>query len=269
MLSATTDRGATWSHDTLDSLFRAQCFAFDLADPNKVYLAGDTYYSQPMFRVSTDLGQTWEERRNGLAGSVVTVACVPRRPDVLFCGSGSGLYKTTNGGLDWARKGTFTAVRSIVVDSVNADVVYAGTYTGVHVSTDAGETWFQMNAGLLTNEILCLALRSGPNGALFCGTNGRGAFVTDPLVAVEETMNDERGTRNVGPTIVRGSLVLSRELSAGSRQPVVLLDATGRKVMELKPGPNDVRRVPAGVYFVRTETADKRPNARTAKVVIR
>jgi len=68
---------------------------------------------------------------------------------------------------------------------------------------------------------------------------------------------------------VRGSLVLSREPSspglrspspsdgegrgedAGSRQPVVLLDAAGRKVMELRPGANDVRHLSPGVYFVR------------------
>ena len=32
----------------------------------------------------------------------------------------------------------------------------------------------------------------------------------------------------------------------------VLLDATGRKVMKLQAGPNDVRHLAPGVYFVRS-----------------
>ncbi|MBM3316020.1 hypothetical protein FJY71_09365, partial [candidate division WOR-3 bacterium] len=71
MVSATTDGGSTWSHDTLDSLFRGNAFAYDPNDPSTVYVAGDTYYSNPMLRVSTDLGRTWQDRRAGLAGSVV------------------------------------------------------------------------------------------------------------------------------------------------------------------------------------------------------
>jgi len=34
-----------------------------------------------------------------------------------------------------------------------------------------------------------------------------------------------------------------------------LLDAAGRKVLDLKPGANDVRRLAPGVYFVLTEAS--------------
>jgi hypothetical protein len=37
-----------------------------------------------------------------------------------------------------------------------------------------------------------------------------------------------------------------------------LLDAAGRRVMELRQGANDVSRLAAGVYFVREETVDGR-----------
>jgi hypothetical protein len=46
----------------------------------------------------------------------------------------------------------------------------------------------------------------------------------------------------------------------------VLLDAAGRKVMALKPGANDVRHLPAGVYFFHS-TLDNRQSKMT-KVVI-
>ena len=35
----------------------------------------------------------------------------------------------------------------------------------------------------------------------------------------------------------------------------VLLDAAGRKVMELQAGPNDVRQLAPGVYFARSASS--------------
>jgi len=69
---------------------------------------------------------------------------------------------------------------------------------------------------------------------------------------VEEMMNEERGTMNVGPTVVRGVLVLG---AVDSRQNTAyraeLLDAAGRKVLDLEAGANDVRALAPGVYFAR------------------
>ncbi|UCG42643.1 MAG: hypothetical protein JSU73_12405, partial [candidate division WOR-3 bacterium] len=59
------------------------------------------------------------------------------------------------------------------------------------------------------------------------------------------------------PTLVRGSLALR-----GSA-PAMLLDVTGRKVMSLQPGENDIRHLSPGVYFIRQEDARG-----TTKVVI-
>jgi hypothetical protein len=48
-----------------------------------------------------------------------------------------------------------------------------------------------------------------------------------------------------------------------------LLDISGRKVMELKAGVNDVRALAPGVYFLRgPKTADGRPDAAVRKVVV-
>jgi hypothetical protein len=77
------------------------------------------------------------------------------------------------------------------------------------------------------------------------------------------------------PTIVRGVL----DLPEGSDFPVAknrgletsptfLLDATGRKVMELHPGPNDVSRFGAGVYFVRGLGSGAGGQGEVRKVVI-
>jgi hypothetical protein len=49
------------------------------------------------------------------------------------------------------------------------------------------------------------------------------------------------------PTVLRSGFVVPEGISA------LLFDASGRKVMELQPGENDVRHLAPGVYFIRAE----------------
>jgi hypothetical protein len=77
---------------------------------------------------------------------------------------------------------------------------------------------------------------------------------------VEESPKPQAPSRKLAATVVRGVL----HLEVGSRQQTVdraapsdggrcgqLLDAVGRKVLDLKPGANDVSMLAPGVYFVR------------------
>jgi len=52
------------------------------------------------------------------------------------------------------------------------------------------------------------------------------------------------------PTVVRGVLNL-QSTTCNLQSEIALLDATGRQVLQLRPGANDLSRLPAGVYFVR------------------
>jgi hypothetical protein len=63
----------------------------------------------------------------------------------------------------------------------------------------------------------------------------------------------EPGTtgRPAAGSIVRGVLHLPGTGMTDGRFPVLLLDAAGRRVMELRPGGNNVARLAPGVYFVR------------------
>lgn len=94
----------------------------------------------------------------------------------------------------------------------------------------------------------------------YCDENEGGALYLASqadLTGVEEMPNVEVRTSNSGPTIVRGVLRLrdchpvSDKETGGCTQPV-LLDATGRKVLDLQPGANDVSGLAPGVYFVRS-----------------
>jgi hypothetical protein len=94
--------------------------------------------------------------------------------------------------------------------------------------------------------------------------------VRDTLMLGVAENRPQASSRRLQTTIVGGVLVL---VAAGSRQNAgsraELLDATGRKVADLKPGANDVRALAPGVYFVRRlETGDGRPVAVIEKVVV-
>jgi len=74
--------------------------------------------------------------------------------------------------------------------------------------------------------------------------------VAHPLAVSEPDRTPVR--QPAGPTIVRGIL----NLQSGIWNPesdFVFLNASGRKVMELQPGENDVRHLAPGVYFIRAE----------------
>jgi YVTN family beta-propeller protein len=96
------------------------------------------------------------------------------------------------------------------------------------------------------------------------------------LVGIEESFRPQAASLKPQPTVVRGVLVLN-ELGTRSELPernsvmsrAALLDISGRKVLDLRPGANDVRGLAPGVYFVRRlETGDGRPDAAIQKVVI-
>ncbi|MBM3314345.1 Zn-dependent exopeptidase M28 [candidate division WOR-3 bacterium] len=80
-----------------------------------------------------------------------------------------------------------------------------------------------------------------------------------PLSVMEEARSP-RPVATAGPTVVSGVLMMPAP-AAGS-ESACLLDATGRKVLFLRPGRNDVSRLAPGIYFVRPAGA-----AGTSRVV--
>jgi hypothetical protein len=77
-----------------------------------------------------------------------------------------------------------------------------------------------------------------------------GRSISYPVV-IEQTPNAEVQPTNSGPTIVRSVLNLHVDSRQNTGHSASLLDAAGRRVLDLQPGPNDVSRLAPGVYFVR------------------
>jgi DNA-binding beta-propeller fold protein YncE len=82
----------------------------------------------------------------------------------------------------------------------------------------------------------------------------------DAPPGIEETPNAEvRATRS-GPTVVRGTLNLQPAIYS-LQSETALLSVDGRKVLDLKPGANDIRALAPGVYFVREAQAQAQAQA--------
>ena len=92
--------------------------------------------------------------------------------------------------------------------------------------------------------------------------------------SVEPRTASSRGTA----TVVRGALqlpssVVRRPSSDGSRitdaeRRFSLLDISGRKVLDLKPGSNDVSRLAPGVYFISERSAVSGQHSAIRKVIV-
>jgi len=98
--------------------------------------------------------------------------------------------------------------------------------------------------------------------------------VRDTLMLGVEEDRPQASSRKLQATIVRGVLVLPRDMTGLSDNPdrvprLALLDVSGRKVMDLAPGANDVRALAPGVYFVHSApSAASRERVAVTKVVV-
>ena len=71
-----------------------------------------------------------------------------------------------------------------------------------------------------------------------------------PFYGIEEPSTPTDPHVLPAATIVRGALNL-QSATCNLQPEMVLMDISGRKVLDLRPGPNDVRHLSPGVYFVR------------------
>lgn len=134
------------------------------------------------------------------AGRVADVEGVPGNPKVVYVASASGgLWKTTNGGMNWEpifeRQGTLS-LGDIAVDPKNPEVIWAGTGEGnprnsvsfgdgVYKSTDGGKTWqhLGLRETMYITRILIHPQNSdiafvGALGHAFGPNEERGVFLT-------------------------------------------------------------------------------------------
>jgi len=111
----------------------------------------------------------------------------------------------------------------------------------------------------------------GNGGAIVAWDDDRGLYaqrVADGA-GIEESYMPQATSHKPGATVVRGALVLG---AVDSRQDTAygaeLLDVSGRTVLNLHSGANDVSRLAPGVYFIREVPTASTPRSQVVRKVI-
>jgi photosystem II stability/assembly factor-like uncharacterized protein len=203
---------------------------------------------------TTDEGNTWEPLQIGVTNDLNGL-CFPDDPIAGYVVGSSGLVlKTDDGGMNWIPKpiGTVEFLASVDFPNMVTGNV-AGASGVVFRTTDQGENWFQQPSG--TSEFLwAVQFPVDELTGFAVGRNGVITKTTDGGGGVEETPSARVRTTDAA-TIVRGVLNLQPAIYDLPTE-IVLLDAAGRRVLNLRPGANDVQSLAPGVYFVRSEPSD-------------
>ncbi|MCX6844594.1 MAG: YncE family protein, partial [candidate division WOR-3 bacterium] len=84
---------------------------------------------------------------------------------------------------------------------------------------------------------------------------------------IEESFKPQATSHKPSATVVRAVLFLA-EAASPKPQATSLLDISGRKVLALRPGANDVRALSPGVYFVREASSVESEASSVTKVVL-
>jgi hypothetical protein len=89
-----------------------------------------------------------------------------------------------------------------------------------------------------------------------------------PRTGLEQGDNPQASVLKPQATVVHGVLYLPPASDVVRHASSVLLDISGREVMELRPGPNDVSRMSPGVYFIRKRQAAVGPGPSAVRRVV-
>src|SRR5712691_11694078 len=143
---------------------------------------GGFYLNYFDLRKSMDGGTTFDAITNGIklgSGTIADLAIDPVIPMMVYAATGSGVYKTTDGGANWNAINTglpAAAATALAIDPLTTMVLYAGVEcSGVFKSTNGGGSWSEFNPGLTNRCVTTLAINpQTPN--IYAGTDGGGVF---------------------------------------------------------------------------------------------
>lgn len=129
---------------------------------------------------SQDAGITWKVTTDWRVTEVLNVAIDPKNPDVLYCCSPYGFYKTEDGGKKWrqliAGLKSIDAryVSTIVIDHGNSKRLFIATEDGIYRSEDAGNSWTR--TGLNVRNSRVVAQHPTDANTLVAGTENNGLY---------------------------------------------------------------------------------------------
>jgi hypothetical protein len=163
---------------------------------------------------------------------------------------------------------------ALMVCCDTAEALYLPFYVS---SSDYGVTWSELELANDDTTAECwdpdIGVDSAGNAFIVWqqdpGERGEIWFSTNNPAAIAEQPPQEPVGERTSATVILGVLFLPETTSRKPQVSSCLLDISGREVIGLKPGANDVSRLSPGVYFFREEpqAASRKPQA-VRKIVI-
>ena len=219
-----TSSGGVWKTDnwgtTFKPIFDSQgsysigCVTVDPHNPNVIWVGTgenngqrSVAYGDGVYK-SVDGGATWNNVGLKNSEHIGNIVVHPENSDIIYVsaigplwneGGDRGLYKTTDGGLNWEAILTIdehTGINEIHLDPRDPDVMYAtahqrrrhvftyisgGPQSGIHKSTDGGETWTKITKGLPSVDLGRIGMAISPADpemlyAIVEAAQGKGGF---------------------------------------------------------------------------------------------
>jgi hypothetical protein len=267
-----------WRSGTYSDIYAARVTPQGtVLDPNGIPVstaAYDQWYPALAFDGANFL-VTWEDCRSGSSFDIYAARVTPQGTVL----DPSGIPVSTAAYDQW--------FLDLAFDGANFLVTWqdyrSGTYWDIYAArvTPAGVVFDTGPAVRQEGDQIYPALARGAGDQMFlvyqgwAGTVGGKTYNTDriwgkfgPFPGIAETPNAEVRRTNTVPTIVRGVLNLAVDSRQHTAYRAELLDISGRKMLGLHAGANDISRLSPGVYFVHQASAVERQALNVHKLVI-
>ena len=125
---------------------------------------------------STNGGATFAAVDGGFFPDVSAISMWPHDPNIVYIGTGDGVWKTTDGGSNWTPTNGFGTPLSMAIDPTNPNVVYAGYNCCVVKTIDGGDTWDFAMEGMVSPSVFSLTVDPVHPNVLYAGTAGAGGY---------------------------------------------------------------------------------------------
>jgi photosystem II stability/assembly factor-like uncharacterized protein len=161
-------------------------------------------------------GKSWQKRMAGITTvlMVTALAVDASRPDALYAGTSSGMYKTTDGARTWKDVNTgilqpdrvissrALGVSALALDPDRPDTVYVGTFDGLYKTLDGGRQWVRIGNDTVSQSINAIVVDPGDRAGLYV-SNREGVFKSRDGGTTWENRSAGLPSRNVLSMAVR------------------------------------------------------------------
>jgi len=171
-----TDSGESWNNIfNVPPAGQSSYITAVIRNPDNEMLYVSTW--EEGFLLSSDNGNSWVQRANGLGDKFYTQGLLLYPDNSLLAGTYKGVYKSTNNGELWIKQNVTPDSLGVKLLCKNREgQLFVGLWQGgMRKSTDNGVTWTEINTGLYVN-VPPNAITINDSDQIFIGTDGMGVY---------------------------------------------------------------------------------------------